>query len=76
MSGIPEAVRDGETGILVAEKDPASLALALHAFVINDERRVAYGKNALKHVRRFDWEIVSEMYSRVIRRAIAGRGRE
>ncbi len=32
--------------------------------------------NALKHVRRFDWEIVSEMYSRVIRRAIAGRGRE
>lgn len=76
VGGIPEVVRDGETGILVAEKDPASLALALHAFVINDERRVAYGKNALKHVRRFDWEIVSEMYSRVIRRAIAGRGRE
>ncbi len=36
-SGIPELVRNGDTGVVVEEKDSAGLALALQAFLENRE---------------------------------------
>jgi glycosyltransferase involved in cell wall biosynthesis len=41
VSAIPELVRDGETGLLVAERDPAALARALEALIANPARRRA-----------------------------------
>jgi glycosyltransferase involved in cell wall biosynthesis len=43
VSAIPELVRDGQTGLLVAENDPDALARALEALVANPARRRALG---------------------------------
>ena len=41
--GIPEAVRDGENGVLVTPGDPAALGTAVAALLANPERRRALG---------------------------------
>lgn len=43
VSAIPELVRDGETGLLVAENDPDALACALEALITNPAQRRALG---------------------------------
>jgi glycosyltransferase involved in cell wall biosynthesis len=43
VSAIPELVRDGQTGLLVAENDPAALARALEALITNPARRRELG---------------------------------
>ncbi|MFM7179864.1 MAG: glycosyltransferase, partial [Verrucomicrobiales bacterium] len=49
--GIPEAVRDGEDGRLVPEKDPAALASAILELLRDRDKRVRYGSNAAASVR-------------------------
>jgi glycosyltransferase involved in cell wall biosynthesis len=44
VSAIPELVHDGDTGVLVAERDPAALARALEALIGNPARRRALGQ--------------------------------
>jgi glycosyltransferase involved in cell wall biosynthesis len=44
--GLPEIVRDGETGILVPPNDPAALAIALRALADDPERRARMGEAA------------------------------
>jgi glycosyltransferase involved in cell wall biosynthesis len=43
VSAIPELVRDGQTGLLVAENDPDALARALEALITNPAQRRALG---------------------------------
>ncbi|MFJ8578267.1 glycosyltransferase [Micromonospora sp. NPDC093277] len=49
-SGIPEAVRHGETGLLSAERDRAALAENLAALVGDEALRARLGVAARKHV--------------------------
>jgi glycosyltransferase involved in cell wall biosynthesis len=44
VSAIPELVRDGQTGLLVAENDPDALARALEALITNPARRRTLGQ--------------------------------
>ena len=47
--GVPEAVADGETGLLATERDIEGLAARLHALLTNDEqwlRMIACGRGA------------------------------
>lgn len=54
-SGIPESVVDGETGLLVDERDPAALALALIETLADPARARAMGEAARRLVEeRFD----------------------
>ena len=46
MLGVDEAVRDGETGVLVADGDVAGLADALYRLSINADRRLSLGQAA------------------------------
>ena len=41
---IPELVRDGQTGLLVEERDPVAFAGALEALITNPARRRALGQ--------------------------------
>jgi hypothetical protein len=55
--GIVEAVKDGETGILVPERDDSAMSAALLAFAGDRERRLSMGRAARRFVEsRFDFE--------------------
>jgi glycosyltransferase involved in cell wall biosynthesis len=63
--GIPEAVKDGETGLLVAERDPWALADAILRLMQDDElwkryslagrKRVVDNFNLVKQTRRLEY---------------------
>ncbi len=46
VAGIPELVRDGETGLLVPEDNPVALAEAIRCIGTDDSLRVSLGKQA------------------------------
>jgi glycosyltransferase involved in cell wall biosynthesis len=55
VGGVPELVREGETGLLVPSGDAAALARALQALVDDPARREAMGKAARQHaITHFD----------------------
>jgi glycosyltransferase involved in cell wall biosynthesis len=50
VSGIPELIKDGESGLLVKEKDPEALADALQTLLKDEEKRATLGKNGRRKV--------------------------
>ncbi len=44
VGGVPEAIADGETGVLVPPEAPAVLADAIEAVLADEPRRAAYGE--------------------------------
>ncbi|MDS9470087.1 glycosyltransferase family 4 protein [Paracoccus sp. MBLB3053] len=51
LSGIPEFVRDGDTGVLVPPEDDESLAITLQRLISNPHLRETLGASALARVR-------------------------
>lgn len=63
FGGIPDAVVDGETGLLVPPNDPEALADAIAELLEDDERRAAMGEAARSRVREeFTWTRVAERF--------------
>ena len=59
--GMPDAVRDGETGLLVDPEDPASLARAIGALLDDPVRAAAMGAAGRRGVETFyNWDRVAE----------------
>lgn len=54
--GVPEAVRDGETGILVGENDVPALSEALTALLTDESFRRRLGENGRRWAARFSWD--------------------
>jgi phosphatidyl-myo-inositol dimannoside synthase len=55
--GIPEAIKDGETGLLVPARDVQALTEALRELMGDDEKRRLMGANAQKNVlSKFTWK--------------------
>lgn len=52
--GVPEIVKDGETGLLVPPGQPRALAAALLGLVDDSSQRAALGRAAREHSQRFD----------------------
>jgi glycosyltransferase involved in cell wall biosynthesis len=73
VSGIPEVVRDGESGWLVEMEDPPALAAALRA-VLGDpreaQRRGAAGRRRLEE--RHRPAVAAESWSTMLRRDLSG----
>jgi len=60
-AGTWEVVRDGETGQLVAQKDPEAIVEALKWALDNEKERVLIAQNFRKMlVKEFDWNVISE----------------
>lgn len=58
--GIPSAVRDGQTGLLVDEDDPRQLAEAIDRLLVDPELARTLGNNGRKRVlERANWNAVS-----------------
>jgi phosphatidylinositol alpha-1,6-mannosyltransferase len=54
--GVPEAVRDGETGLLVPENDQPALTNALARLIADPALRLALGHAGRVFARGFSWE--------------------
>jgi glycosyltransferase involved in cell wall biosynthesis len=75
VGGIPEAVRDGETGWLVPPADPDALARAIHHALGDRARAAAYAAAGRERVRRlFTAERMVEKTLAVYREALLAAG--
>jgi glycosyltransferase involved in cell wall biosynthesis len=71
-SGIPEAVIDGDTGLLCPEGDRPALARSIHRLLADDALRTRLGQQARRHAEtHFDLEkqtqVLEEIYEAVAR---------
>jgi len=60
IGGIPDAVKNGENGLLVSPKDPEALSDAIIYLLENEEVRERMGRNGRKKVERYSWEKIAE----------------
>ncbi|MEU6150728.1 D-inositol-3-phosphate glycosyltransferase [Actinosynnema sp. NPDC047251] len=56
VGGLPVAVRDGVSGVLVDGHDPVAWARALESVVLHPAHREELAVNAVGHARRFSWD--------------------
>ena len=71
--GIPEVVRDGVTGTLVAPHDVGAFAAAVTDLLLDGDRRRRYGLAARHHVeQKFDREVWIERLLALYEEALAG----
>lgn len=60
VGGLPTAVRDGVSGLLVDSRDPADFAAALDRLVTRPGLRARLALGARAHAERFSWERTAE----------------
>ena len=71
-AGIPEAVRDGESGILVDEGDVSALAEAIESLVANVAARESYGAAGRRRaVEKFSARVQSRRLEKIYDEAVA-----
>ncbi len=73
VGGLPEVVRDGETGILVADDDDAAMAAAAAGLIADPARRAAMAVRAAWHAEHFSFERMADRTLAAYRDAAAGR---
>jgi glycosyltransferase involved in cell wall biosynthesis len=69
IAGLRDAVRDGETGILVPSGDAPALAEAMSVLLADGERRRNMGGHGREWARRFDWDRIARDQEQVLLRA-------
>lgn len=70
VGGIPEVVRDQETGVLVPPGDSTALAIAIADLVRNAEKREALGARGREvALSQFTWSAVTDRYLQAYQRA-------
>ena len=76
VGGLPQLVRNGDTGLLVDERDPGALAEALVVLATDSELRRNIGARGQAHVREsMSWNAVAERFGSVYDRVAKGRKR-
>jgi glycosyltransferase involved in cell wall biosynthesis len=71
VGGIPEAIEDGQSGILIKEKDADSLIRAIDRLLGNEELAKQMGRNGRNMVEQnFSWEKNAEQMIRIYREVI------
>lgn len=63
--GVPDAVVDRETGILVPENDCDATAAALEELINNEELRHTLGTNGYHRARKFTWDTSASQIMRI-----------
>lgn len=71
--GAEDIIRNGDDGLLVPPKDPASLAKALKRLIQDPEFAVRLGENAKLRARQFTWKRNVEAYLEVYQSIINSR---
>ena len=75
VGGIPDFLKDGETGLFCKVKDPKSIAEQVERLMNDDILRQKLKENGQKLVReKYDWNLIAkEMKSQVFDLPAAGR---
>ena len=74
VAGIPDALRAGEEGLLVAEKDPAGIADAVEELIRSEELRTRLGRAARMRVEEdLSWKNAGEKFESVLRSVAEAR---
>ena len=69
IPGLTDAVRDGETGTLVAAGDVNQLTDGMRRYLDDSELRASQGAAGREWARRFDWDHIAEHQERVLSEA-------
>ena len=70
VPGLRDSVRDGETGILVKENSPSSLAQASISLLKDKELLRKYSSNALAFSKQFSWDNTAIEFDKIIKATI------
>ncbi len=70
VGGIPEIVKEGETGLLVAPNDSESAAAAMDLLMSNPSLKETLQKNGIQHAQAYDWKTIAEQYKSVYQEAL------
>ena len=73
IGGIPEVVRDGHDGLLVAAADASALATALDRVISEPGLREALATRAAQSARRYGSEAVTHRFEDAYSRVVQGR---
>ncbi|MBD0419368.1 D-inositol-3-phosphate glycosyltransferase [Streptomyces sp. TRM S81-3] len=73
VGGLPVAVRDGTSGLLVPGHDPVDYARALGAFADDPALSVRMGEAAARHARTFGWDTAAAATADVYAEAMRER---
>jgi glycosyltransferase involved in cell wall biosynthesis len=77
LAGLPLAVADGATGLLVPPGDPGALAAAVGALLADPERARRLGAAGRRRVEEeLNWSAIAAVHDRLYRRAVAERREE
>ena len=71
VGGLPLAIAEGETGLLVDGHGTEAWADALGQLLNDDARRIEMGAAAVGHARRFSWAASARSLSRVYEDTLA-----
>ncbi len=73
VAGIPLAVEDGATGVLVPERDAGALGAAVGRLLDDPERGRSLGEAGRRRVEReLTWTAIARIHDRIYRHAAAG----
>ena len=76
VAGIPLAVKDGDNGLLVPEKQPGELSSAINLLLDAPELRVQYGEAGRRRVENeLNWETTARTFNRLYESAVGKRKR-
>ena len=71
VGGVPEVVRDGENGLLVAPGDPAAMADAIVRYFSDDKLRARLSEAAARSVEGYSEQVVFATIEAELERAVA-----
>ena len=72
VGGIPEAVEDGRTGVLVPSRDPAAIAREVNGLIENPETSVAMGAAGRQSAQaRFSPQVISAQFADLYRELLS-----
>ncbi len=68
VGGAPDAVVDGQTGVLVDPTDPAAVADAIAGLLLDPQRAEAMGRAGVRWARELSWPLVVERIEELLLR--------
>lgn len=76
VGGLPVAIAEGETGLLVDGHDPNDWADALAQLLDDDDSRIRMGQDAVAHASNFSWEATAAKLAEIYSDALTAQAEE